>query len=251
MSSLERTSLFLLSAAALAVLFAWGFRNLPPLGDYRGPYGYVVSQVCVYQRHATDVVNAVTYDYRGFDTLEEEFILFASVLGVLLLFRPAEENQKDKHKTQIEDALPVSDALRVSMQAIAGIMIVFGLYIATHGQLTPGGGFQGGVILASVPLVVYMSGDVKIFESIVSSPLIRLADSAGAAGYAIIGTAALFFGAHFLTNIIPLGITGDVFSSGTIAVISVSVGLEVTGGFVVLMHSYLREVIEEQLGEES
>lgn len=98
---------------------------------------------------------------------------------------------------------------------------------------------------------MYLSGDVKTFESIVSSPLIKLADSAGAAGYAIIGTTALFFGAHFLTNIMPLGITGDVFSSGTIAVISVSVGLEVTGGFVVLMHSYLREVIEERLSEES
>ncbi len=251
MSSRARTILFLVSAAGLALLFVRGFRSLPPLGEYRGPYGYVVSQLCVYQRHATDVVNAVTYDYRGFDTLEEEFILFASVLGVLLLYRPTEENQKNKRRVQIEDALPVSDALRVSMQAIAGIMIVFGVYIATHGQLTPGGGFQGGVILASVPLVVYLSGDVKTFESIVSSLLIKLADSGGAAGYAIIGTAALFLGAHFLTNIIPLGNTGEVFSSGTIAVISVSVGLEVTGGFVVLMHSYLREVIEERLGEES
>ena len=45
MSSLARTSLFLVSAAGLAMLFAWGFRNLPPMGDYRGPYGYVVSQV--------------------------------------------------------------------------------------------------------------------------------------------------------------------------------------------------------------
>jgi multicomponent Na+:H+ antiporter subunit B len=251
MSSRARTILFLVSAAGLVILFGCGFSNLPPLGDYRGPYGYVVSQVCVYQRHATDVVNAVTYDYRGFDTLEEEFILFASILGVLLLFRPTGENQKDKHTVQVEDALPVSDALRVGMQAIAGIMIVFGIYIATHGQLTPGGGFQGGVILASVPLVVYLSGDVKTFERIVSSPLIKLADSGGAAGYAIIGTAAVFFGAQFLTNIVPLGNTGDVFSSGMIAVISVSVGLEVTGGFVVLMHSYLREVIEEQLGEES
>ncbi len=251
MSSRVRTIFFLISAAGLATLFAWGFRNLPPAGDYRGPYGDVVSQVCVYERHATDIVNGINYDYRAFDTLGEEFILFASVLGVLLLFRPAGKNQKDKHKVQIEDALPVSDALRVSMQAIAGIMIVFGVYVATHGQLTPGGGFQGGVILASVPLVVYLSGDAKTFESIVSSPLIKLADSGGAAGYAVIGTAALFFGAHFLTNIMPLGTTGDLFSSGTIAVISVSVGLEVTGGFVVLLRSYLHEVIEEQLAEES
>jgi multicomponent Na+:H+ antiporter subunit B len=122
--------------------------------------------------------------------------------------------------------------------------------MATHGQLTPGGGFQGGVILASAPLVVYLSGNVKTFEAIVSSPLVKLAECGGAAGYAAIGTAALLFGAHFLTNIVPLGTTGDLFSSGTIAVISAVVGLEIAGGFVLLMQSYLREIIEDRLREE-
>src|SRR5919108_889500 len=157
MNSRARTLLFLSSAAGMAIVFAWGFRDLPPLGDYRGPYGNLVTQIAVYERHATDVVNAINYDYRAFDTLGEEFIFFASVLGVLLLFRPTGANDKeDKHQTKLEDALPISDTLRVSMQAMVGIMIVFGIYIATHGQLTPGGGFQGGVILASAPLVVYL-----------------------------------------------------------------------------------------------
>lgn len=248
MSSRTRTVFFLCSAAGLAFVFAWGIRDLPPLGDYRGPYGNVVTQVAVYERHATDVVNAINYDYRAFDTLGEEFIFFASVLGVLLLFRPAgDEDKKGKRETKLEDALPISDTLRVSMQAMVGIMIVFGVYIATHGQLTPGGGFQGGVMLASAPLVVYLSGNVKTFEAIVSSPLVKLTECGGAAGYAAIGMAALLFGAHFLTNIVPLGTTGDLFSSGTIAVISAVVGLEIAGGFVLLMQSYVREIIEERL----
>ncbi len=249
MSSHGRTILFLIAAAGLAATFAWGFRDLPPLGDYRGPYGDVVSQVAVYERHATDVVNAINYDYRAVDTLGEEFILFTSVLGVLLLFRPSPRKKAKKDKAPVEDALPVSDALRVSMQAMAGLMIVFGVYIAAHGQLTPGGGFQGGVILASVPLIVYLAGNVKTFETIVSGPLIKLSESIGAAGYAVIGLIGMFVGAHFLTNVLPLGKTGDVFSSGNIAVISVIVGLEVAGGFVVLMRSYLREIVEERLGD--
>ena len=150
---------------------------------------------------------------------------------------------------QIEEAFPISDALLVTTQAMVGIMIVFALYMATHGHLTPGGGFQGGVILASAPLLVYLSGDAKAFEQIIASPLVKLAECGGAAGYAIIGTAALFFGAHFLTNVLPLGTTGDLFSSGTIAVISVCVGIEVTGGFVQLIEIYLREIIEERLGK--
>jgi len=249
MSSRQRTVLFLISAAGLAAIFAWGFRDLPPMGDYRGPYGYVLTQVAVYERHATDTVNAINYDYRGFDTLGEEFILFASVLGVLLLFRPSGDDEAGKKRVQLEDALPVSDTLRVGMQAMAGTMVVFGVYIAVHGQLTPGGGFQGGVILATVPLIVYLSGNVKTFEAIVSNPVTRLAECGGAAGYGLIGMIALLAGAHFLTNFLPLGKTGDVFSSGTIAVISVTVGVEVTGGFLILMQSYLREIIAERLQE--
>jgi multicomponent Na+:H+ antiporter subunit B len=254
MSLGKRSVLFFISAAALVPIFVWGFHDLPPVGDYRGPYGYAVTRVAVYERHTTDVVNAINYDYRGFDTLCEEFILFASILGVLLLFRPSKEkssHKDEKQQAQIEDALPVSDALRVGMHAMAGTMIVFGLYIAAHGQLTPGGGFQGGVILASVPLIVYLSGSVKAFEQIISNPVVKAAECAGAGGYAIIGTVALFFGAHFLTNIIPLGTTGDLFSSGNIAIISLCVGAEVTGGFIVLIHVYLEEIIEERLRQKS
>jgi len=243
MSSRARTLFFLVSAAGLAALFAWGFHDLPPMGQYRGPYGNVVSKIAVYERHATDVVNAINYDYRAFDTLGEEFILFASVMGVLLLFRPSGQGDNhDNERSQLEDALPVSDTLRVGMQAMAGTMVVFGVYIATHGQLTPGGGFQGGVILATVPLIVYLSGNVKTLDKILSSPVTKLAESGGAGGYAV-----MLVGAHFLTNFLPLGKTGDLFSSGTIEVISITVGLEVTGGFLVLMKTYLREIIEEQL----
>ena len=58
---------------------------------------------------------------------------------------------------------------------------------------------------------------------------------------------ALLGGAHFLTNFLPFGTTGDLFSSGTIAVISAVVGIEVTGGFVQLLQVYLREIVEAQL----
>ena len=250
MRSRTRTLLFLISATGLAAMFAWGLRDLPPMGDYRGPYGDVLTRVAVYERHATDTVNAINYDYRGFDTLGEEFILFASVLGVLLLFRPSGHEQSGAKQAQLEDALPVSDTLRVSMQAMAAAMLVFGVYIAVHGQLTPGGGFQGGVILATVPLIVYLSGNLNTFEAIVSNPLTKLTECGGAGGYGVIGLIALLAGAHFLTNFLPLGKTGDIFSSGTIAVISITVGVEVTGGFVVLMRSYLRQIIAERLQEE-
>src|SRR5579884_3444901 len=135
MSARVRTIFFLCSAAGLVAIFIWGFLDLPPLGDYRGPYGNVVTQLAVYERHATDVVNAINYDYRAFDTLGEEFIFFASVMGVLLLFRPSPDEKKGKKQAKVEDELPISDAVRAGMRPMVGLMIVFGVYIATQGQL--------------------------------------------------------------------------------------------------------------------
>lgn len=253
MNSRTRRLVFITAAAALAIIFLYGLSDLPPMGDYRGPYGYVVTRVAVYERHATDVVNAINYDYRAFDTLGEEFILFASVVGVLLLFRPERKgNGQGKEPGDVgEEGLPVSDALRVTTEAIMGVMVVFGIYLATQGQLTPGGGFQGGVVLATTPILVYLAGDVMSFERITSDLLVKCAECGGAAGYAVIGISAMFFGAHFLTNVVPLGTTGDLFSSGTIAIISACVGVEVTGGFVQLTQIYLREIVEQQLRGES
>lgn len=248
-----RVALFFVSAAGMAALFWWSYRDLPPLGDYRGPYGNYITQLAVYERHATDTVNAITYDYRGIDTLGEEFILFASVIGVLLLFRKQPEHEQGKgapgQQKRAEDGIPGTETIRIAMQSMVATMVVFGIYMVSHGQLTPGGGFQGGVILATAPLLVYLAGQVHTFEKTVSSPLTEIAEAAGAAGYAIVGATALFAGAAFLTNWIPLGQTGSLFSSGTIEYISIAVGLEVAGSFVLVMHSYLKEVIKAEGGD--
>src|ERR1700680_683870 len=82
-----RRVVFLVAAAVFAAVMAWGLGALPHFGAYRGPYGNVLSHVSVPQRHITDVVTAVNFDYRGFDTVGEEFIFFAAVLGVVLILR--------------------------------------------------------------------------------------------------------------------------------------------------------------------
>jgi multicomponent Na+:H+ antiporter subunit B len=247
-----RTTFFFVVAPCFAALFWWSYRDLPPLGDYRGPYGDYIASRAVYERHATDSVNAITYDYRGLDTLGEEFILFASVIGVLLLFRrpTGEDEAKDSaQRRNLAQNISGTDTIRVTMQAMVAAMVVFGLYVATHGQLTPGGGFQGGVILATAPLLVFLSGSVRTFKKTISQPLLEFAEALGAAGYAIIGTSALFAGAAFLSNWVPLGKTGSLFSAGTIEWISVAVALEVSGSIVLVMYSYLREIIEGTGGE--
>jgi multicomponent Na+:H+ antiporter subunit B len=130
------------------------------------------------------------------------------------------------------------------------LTVVFGFYIGLHGQLTPGGGFQAGVILASVPFLLYVCENAESFRRITSHTAVEVIEALGAGSYALIGLAPLIIGVPFLTNFLPLGNTGDVFSSGTIALISACVGFEVTAAFLLVGYTYLEEIITGEVPEE-
>ena len=243
MNAKWRLRVFLVAGVFFLAYYIAAAINLPPWGHYRGPYGDVISSLTVYQRHATDVVNAIDYDYRGFDTLGEEFILFTSIIGVMLLLRDP------KPRSGVSDAdEQISETVRAVAASSFGLTLLLGLYISTHGQLTPGGGFQGGVIIATAFMLLYIAGNMKRFKSITSHPLMEILEAFGASLYALTGISAMIIGLPFLTNWIPLGTTGDVFSSGTIAVISAAVGLEVATGFILLSYTYLEDIVSEKGG---
>ncbi len=241
-----RKTLFIVGGLGFFCFYVWGLHGLPGFGHYPGPYGDLMNALSVYQRHTTDAVTAVNFDYRGFDTLGEEFILFTSVMGANLLLRKQKDDREESpvlDHAQDRVVPPTSDAVRVAGLALILPIVVFGLYTVTHGQLTPGGGFQGGVILASMPLIIYLCGDYQAFEASTSHLLSEISEAIGAGGYAVTGLVSLVFGLHYLANFIPLGQTGDVFSGGTIWVISTLTGIEVAAGFVVLMISFFRQAL--------
>jgi multicomponent Na+:H+ antiporter subunit B len=208
-------------------------------------YADFVNRVTVPERQITDAVTAVNFDIRGFDTLGEEFIMFASVLGVALLLR----RQRDEwdgppvDRARGRQVPPPSDAIRILTVALIGPLVLFGIYVVVHGQATPGGGFQGGVILATAPLLMYLAGEYESLCRVAPRWLVETGESIGAGGYAIIGAAAMLRHEHFLQNFLPLGKAGDVFSGGTVAFIDLTVGLEVAGGFILLLLIFLEETL--------
>ena len=243
-----RVRLFFVFGTLLFGLFCYASASLPAWGYYRGPYGDAISKLAVYERHATDAVNAINYDYRGFDTLGEEFILFTAVLGVMLLLRKEQgESDKLEGAAKMQDAAPLSPTVQAISLPAVFVTVIFGFYIGLHGQLTPGGGFQAGVILATGPILIYLARDTGAFIRITSHPGIEIIEALGAASYALIGVAPLIAGVPFLTNILPLGKTGDVFSAGNIGLISACVGFEVTAAFLLVTFTYLQEIISGEL----
>jgi multicomponent Na+:H+ antiporter subunit B len=240
-----RRAVFLAAAAGFTALFVWALTGLPAFGDYRGPYGIVLNRVAVGERHATNVVAAVTWDYRGFDTLGEELILFASVMGVALLLREA----RDETVGRPEDPVTSETLRAVGIVAVAPI-VVLGLWVVAHGYITPGGGFQGGVVLAAAAMLLYLCGSYLAFRRASPYALVDVAEGTSVAAFVGLGLGTLAAGGAFLENLLPLGTADTLHSSGAIALENDLVGLAVAAAFTILFIEFLEE-IEDVRGRRS
>ena len=238
MSRRTRTVVLLPSLAVIAGLLVWAVVGLPDFGHYVGPYGYLLNQVALPERHMTNVVTAVVFDYRGFDTMGEEFILFAAVTGVVLLLR-AEEPDRSPLSEGVEN-----DTVRVVGIILGGTALLVGLWLAAFGFVTPGGGFQGGVIVAGAVFCVFLCGDFNAWRKVGSQTALDPIEGIGAGAYVVIGLAAAAAGYPFLTNeLLGPGAPGTLKSGGTGPFVNWSVALAVTAGILILFSEFLEEYI--------
>lgn len=234
-----RLAAFGASLLVLAGLLAWGVAGLPHFGEFGGAYGEILNRTAVGQRHATNVVATVVFDYRGLDTLGEEFILFAAVMGVAMLLREARDKASERPYDEER-----SEAVRaVGLTAVAATLLL-GLSIAAHGYITPGGGFQGGATCASALALLYVAGRYRAYRRVSPVPLLELAEGVGAGGYAAMGIAGLLTGAAFLENVLPLGSAGQLPAAGTIAFLNAAAALAIAAALALLFHEFLEELLD-------
>jgi multicomponent Na+:H+ antiporter subunit B len=249
-SDAVRMRVFAVALAGLLGLLLWAFIGLPDFGDYRGPYGYILDRVAVPERSTTDVVTAVNFDYRGFDTLGEEFILFAAVIAVASILRTlrGERTRQPDDDAAGRDVPDTSLPVRVTGLGLVAPVILVGVYIVAHGHQTPGGGFQGGVILATALLLTYLAGDYLTMRRVGPIGRIEGAEGAGAAGFALIAVAGLVFAGAFFENWLPVGTPGRLLSAGTIPLDNLAVGLAVAGGFSFMLIEFLQQALTRRRG---
>jgi multicomponent Na+:H+ antiporter subunit B len=250
MSDRVRMWVFAVAGAGLLALLLWGLAGLPEFTVYRGPYGDILNRVAVPERSTTDVVTAVNFDYRAFDTLGEEFILFAAVVGVTSILRAlrGERTGAPTDEAAGRRVPETSLAVRVIGLGLVPPTILIGLYIVAHGHQTPGGGFQGGVMLATALLLTYLSADYLTLRRVGPTWLSELAEGLGAAGFALVGVAGLLAGGAFFENFLGKGTPGELLSAGTILVSNFAVGLAVTGGFALLLSEFLQQTLTRRRG---
>ena len=137
------------------------------------------------------------------------------------------------------------------------LVTIYGLYIIAHGHLTPGGGFQGGAIVASgCAMILVAYGSVWTMGKIKEKHLSVL-ESLGAIGFIGLAFLGVIFGAIFFNNFLigegflfdnpALGLA-DINTAGVLPLMNFAVGLKVSVGLfaIVLVMAYATRLKEEK-----
>jgi multicomponent Na+:H+ antiporter subunit B len=197
------------------------FSQIPFGKDKIDVANYYISKG-IEQTGAVNIVTSVVLNYRGFDTLGEVTVLFIASLGlgaVLFVERKVQKNASNSEGKRKRASL----ILRTGSNLLFPLILLFGAYIFIHGHLTPGGGFQGGAVIASGFLLMYLAFPKQSINKKSSN----IAESLGGLIFVGIGLLGLIFSGYFLTNFLPKGIPNTLFSAGIIPIIYIAVGLKV------------------------
>jgi len=179
---------------------------------------------------AVNIVTSVVVNYRGFDTLGEVTVLFIAAIGLGAVLTAG--GREKMRKTE-----PASLVLYTGCRLLFPLILIFGTYIFIHGHLTPGGGFQGGAIIASGFLLIYLGCQERRISRMASN----LAESLGGLVFVIISLLGLAFGGYFLLNFLPKGTANTLVSAGIIPIIYIAIGFKVGSELASIIDNLIEE----------
>lgn len=182
------------------------------------------------QTGAVNMVTSVVLNYRGFDTLGEITVLFIAALGLGAVLATIQGKTKKKLTSP-------SLILSTGCKFFFPFILLFGTYIFLNGHLTPGGGFQGGAIIASGFLLIYLGCPGRR----INEKRFTLTESLGALIFVIIGLLGLILGGHFLFNFLPKGVPNALLSAGIIPIIYIAIGFKVGAELAGIIDNLIEE----------
>jgi multicomponent Na+:H+ antiporter subunit B len=126
---------------------------------------------------------------------------------------------------------------------VIALVVAVGLWLAAFGLVTPGGGFQGGVVLAGGALLVYLAGSYRAWHGATPTPAVDFAEGFGAGAYIVLGLVGLLVTSAFLGNFIGLGVKTTLHSGGTIPLLNWAAGIEVAAAMTLLFAEFLKDYV--------
>jgi len=180
---------------------------------------------------SANMVTSIVVNYRSFDTLGEVTVLFLSAMGVSILLGASNSLIKRKKSGFI---------LKTAATMLFPVLLITGIYIFTHGHLTPGGGFPGGAMIASSFLLLYLADET--FMAKINN--FKILEGVSGIIYIIIGVTGLFVGGYFLKNFLPTGTIGNLISAGIIPIIYVFIGIKVGSEITSIISNFLKKEVD-------
>jgi len=201
-----------------------------PFGVPKTKVGRHYIEEGVKETGSANIVTSVVVNYRAFDTLGEVTVLFIAAIGSDSVLTGT--TKKEARKIQ-----PASLVLRTGCRILFPLILVFGSYIFIHGHLSPGGGFQGGAIIASGFLLIYLGCRERRISRVASN----VAESLGGLVFVVIGLLGLVFGGYFLLDFLPKGTANTLFSAGIIPIIYIAIGFKVGSELAGIIDNLIEE----------
>lgn len=218
----------LLFAVGLAFLLL-GLAAQLPLGAPPMGVGAEVLQRTPTEIGSANIVTAVVLAYRGIDTLGELAILFAASCVAGMVLTSGQATRRARAAAGL--------VLRAGSDLLFPLLLVVGFYIVAHGHLTPGGGFQGGVVLAAAFFVSFLARPAANSELKIQHSKLQIKNSAlsgtmwlealAGAAFIGIGLLAMLDGGPFLRLLLDTGVVGQLVSAGSLPLLYLAVGLKV------------------------
>jgi len=172
----------------------------------------------------TNVPNSVTAVYletRLYDTVFEIIVFSITAIGVATLLgslaRAPHENQSVFHSVTVYSG------------GLAALSITLFLYVVLNGHVSPGGGFVGGVVLATGVVTYGLTSDFKRASSHYDRLRIKQLESASLLVIFALSTLIMLFpGMH--SRLLASGTFGSTLSGGLIPILNILVGIKVYAG---------------------
>ena len=127
-----------------------------------------------------------------------------------------------------------SQIVTMVSRKLVPFILLFGLYLISYGHLSPGGGFQGGVVLASGIILLFLSHGFTLVQRSFPERQLNLTELVMVFLFLLLGLAGLILGKSFLSNILLLGEAGDIPSAGFILLLDMIIGLNVGAGITLI-----------------
>lgn len=126
-----------------------------------------------------------------------------------------------KKKTSILDLMS---------RKLSPFMLLFGFYLLAYGHTSPGGGFQGGVVMASGIILLIVAQGVDSSEALFPSSLLASLEAAAFIAFISAGLAGIAMGAGFLGNPMAQAYPTALPRVGMSLILNLVIGIEVGSG---------------------